>query len=361
MFSSAFGGDGGRRLEEVPRFLTTPTNLETSFKQGMLSRSLQTPTDDDYVCAAPDIDDETLLAILQGASVECGEVTEEEFNEVFASLKKLFAAKSCWEKVLCDMNYIATLSYKIFFEYGAKCAGVDLDIPECVYDKVIELLVMLSATKPAPENPTEEELFYLVSTYLVTPAVEQCDAKDVNKDEATSDVVAILKSLQSPVCVTDTVTTKSSAMTNVATTTITTTPTTNTQSVLPPTTTTIHGEAFANIPTSPAATTTATRNLLPLISIAGGLVAIGAIIGGVYRSNKHKKKTSNCNNGGGDEKSIQSINSKSTDESEVSVSLADEENDNSQISSTTISSLASMAAMSTLVTNSGRVDRRASI
>jgi hypothetical protein len=263
------------------------------------------------------MDDETLLAILQGASVECGEVTEEEFNEVFASLKKLFAAKSCWEKVLCDTNYIATLSYKIYFDYGAKCAGVDLDIPECVYDKVIELLVMLSATSPAPENPTEEELFYLVSTYLVTPAVEQCDAKDVDKDEATSDVLAILKSLQSPVCVTDTVTTKSSAMTaassNVDTTTITTTPTTNTQAVLPPTTTTIRGETFANIPTSPAATTTATRSLLPLISIAGGLVAIGAIIGGVYRSNKHKKKT--C---GGDEKSIQSINSKSTDESEVS-------------------------------------------
>jgi hypothetical protein len=111
------------------------------------------------------------------------------------------------------MNYIATLSYKIYFDYGAKCAGVDLDIPECVYDKVIELLVLLSATSPPPENPTEEELFYLVSTYLVTPAVEHCDAKDVNKDEASSDVLAILKSLQSPVCVTDTVTTKSSAMT----------------------------------------------------------------------------------------------------------------------------------------------------
>jgi hypothetical protein len=94
-----------------------------------------------------------------------------------------------------------------------------------------------------------------------------------------------------------------------------------------------------------------------LISIAGGLVAIGAIICGVYLSK-------NQNNGGGiihlDEKSIQSINSKSTDESEMSESLADEENNDSRISST-ISSLASMAAMSTLVSNSSRVDRRASI
>jgi hypothetical protein len=66
-----------------------------------------------------------------------------------------------------------------------------------------------------------------------------------------------------------------------STTIITTTPsfTSNTQTILPPTTTTIH-ETYASIPTSPAPSTT-TRSLLPLISIAGGLVAIGAIIGGV--------------------------------------------------------------------------------
>jgi hypothetical protein len=119
---------------------------------------------------------------------------------------------------------------------------------------------------------------------------------------------------------------------------ITTTPlsTHNTQTILPPATTI--NKTFASIPTSPATTTT--RSLLPLISIAGGLVAIGTIICGVYRSKK-QKKTSNYNNGGGNEKSIQSINSKSTEESEMSASLADEENNDSQISSTT-SSLASM-------------------
>lgn len=213
-----FGGfTGSRRLEDlqpsskVPRFLQTPTNLQTS--SNMFPRFLQAPTDDDvdYVCVAPDMNDETLLAILQGASVECGEVTEEEFNEVFANMKKLYAAKSCWDIVFCDKEYIATLSSKIFFDYGAKCAGVDLDIPECVHNKVIELLVMLSETD-APENPTEKEMFYLVSKYLVTPAVEQCDAQEVNKDEATSDILAILTSLHSPVCVTDTTVTKSSAV-----------------------------------------------------------------------------------------------------------------------------------------------------
>jgi uncharacterized membrane protein YebE (DUF533 family) len=67
--------------------------------------------------------------------------------------------------------------------------------------------------------------------------------------------------------------------------------------------------------------------LLPLISIAGGLVAIGAIIGGFYHNKKKKTAITH------DEKSIQSINSKSTDESDMLVSLADEENNDSQLSS----------------------------
>jgi uncharacterized membrane protein YebE (DUF533 family) len=63
--------------------------------------------------------------------------------------------------------------------------------------------------------------------------------------------------------------------------------------------------------------------LLPLISIAGGLVAIGAIIGGFYHNKKKKTAITH------DEKSIQSINSKS----DMLVSLADEENNDSQLSS----------------------------
>jgi hypothetical protein len=323
-----------------------------------------------------DEEEDVLLLLLQGASVDCGEVTEEEFNEVFTTLKKLFSSKSCWEKVLCDMTYITTLSYKIYFEYAEKCAGVDLDVPECVYDKVLDLLVMFSETSP-PENSSSPN-FYLVSTYLITPAVDHCDAKEVNKDKATSDILAILQSMSSPTCVsavrsnevgstTSTTTTTTNEVIDEATgeivvihhedlpsTNTITTPssTSNTQAVLPPATTTIDGEKFASIPTSTTTTKAASRSLLPLISIAGGLVAIGAIIGGVYR-NKTQKKTLN------DEISIKSITSKSTDE--MSSSSADEENNNSRISSSSMTSLASIAAMSTLVTNSGRVDRRASI
>ena len=363
------GGGLGRR------YLT-----QTSSKNGMLPQFLQSPND--VSCVVPEFGDEeedVLLLLLQGASVDCGEVTEEEFNEVFISLKKMFSSKSCWERVLCDMTYITTLSYKIYFEYAEKCAGVDLDVPECVYDKVLDLLVMFSETSP-PENSSSPN-FYLVSTYLITPAVDHCDAKEVNKDKATSDILAILQSMSSPTCV-SAVRSNEVGSTGTATTTTTTTTTTevideatgeivvihhedlpsttttplstsNTQAILPPATTTIHGETFVSISTSTTATTSAaSRSLLSLISIAGGLVAIGAIIGGVYRS-KTQKKTLN------DELSIQSITSKSTEE--MSSSSADEENNNSRISSSSMTSLASMNAMSTLVTNSGRVDRRASI
>ena len=355
------GGGLGRR------YLT-----QTSSKNGMLPRFLQSPND--VSCVVPEFGDEeedVLLLLLQGASVDCGEVTEEEFNEVFISLKKMFSSKSCWERVLCDMTYITTLSYKIYFEYAEKCAGVDLDVPECVYDKVLDLLVMFSETSP-PENSSSPN-FYLVSTYLITPAVDHCDAKEVNKDKATSDILAILQSMSSPTCVsavrsnevgsTGTTTTTTTEVIDEATgeivvihhedlpsTTTTPSSTSNTQAVLPPATTTIHGETISTSTT--ATTSAASRSLLSLISIAGGLVAIGAIIGGVYRSKTQKKTLS-------DEISIQSITSKSTDE--MSSSSADEENNNSRISSSSMTSLASMNAMSTLVTNSGRVDRRASI
>ena len=309
------GGGLGRR------YLT-----QTSSKNGMLPRFLQSPND--VSCVVPEFGDEeedVLLLLLQGASVDCGEVTEEEFNEVFISLKKMFSSKSCWERVLCDMTYITTLSYKIYFEYAEKCAGVDLDVPECVYDKVLDLLVMFSETSP-PENSSSPN-FYLVSTYLITPAVDHCDAKEVNKDKATSDILAILQSMSSPTCVsamksnevgstTSTTTTTTNEVIDEATgeivvihhedhpsitNTITTTPssTSNTQAILPPTTTTIDGEKFASIPTSTTTTKAASRSLLPLISIAGGLVVIGAIIGGVYR-NKKQKKTSNSNNNNGE-------------------------------------------------------------
>ena len=74
---------------------------------------------------------------------------------------------------------------------------MELELPECVFNKVIDLLVIFGA-EPAPASPTDEELFYLVYTYLVTPAIDQCGAIEVDADESTSDILAILQSLSSP-------------------------------------------------------------------------------------------------------------------------------------------------------------------
>ena len=82
------------------------------------------------------------------------------------------------------------------------------------------------------------------------------------------------------------------------------------------------------------------RNLLPLISIAGGLVAISAMVAGYYRMKNTKSGIIHP-----DEKSIQSV---ATNES------------SDDLESSKTSSLASMVAMSTLA-NTSRPDRRVSI
>lgn len=164
-----------------------------SASNGLIPRFLQTPNEEE-VCELPDLADEDLLTILTGASDKCDDVSEEEFDSAFISLKHFFASKSCWEN-LCDEDYVIALSYKIYFKLGAQCAGVELDLPNCVFDKVIELLTTFTN-----EDPIEKELFFLVYTYLVTPAIDQCGATEVDADETTSDILAILHSFSSPTC-----------------------------------------------------------------------------------------------------------------------------------------------------------------
>jgi hypothetical protein len=89
-------------------------------------------------------------------------------------------------------------------------------------------------------------------------------------------------------------------------------------------------------------------NMLPLISIAGGLVAVTAMVASYY----HKK---NIKSGiiHPDDKSVQLFNSKSTNELLMSGSESSDD-----LESSKISSLASMAVMSTLVGNTSRADQR---
>ena len=133
-------------------------------------------------------------------------LADEEFDEALGTLSQLLASEECWA-ALCDDDYAAALSFKVYFDYGATCAGVDLNVHECVYDKMIDLLVVFSGAEDPSYTPTEDELAYIVSTLLVTPARDHCIAKGINMGstdwaEVSSDVVAILSSLASTECAT---------------------------------------------------------------------------------------------------------------------------------------------------------------
>ena len=175
---------------------------------GMI-RFLQASDETQDDCGAvPQIPEQTLRAYLTEAKDQCeklgSDITDEEFDKVFGTFVQLFASEQCWSP-FCDGDYIAAISFKVYFKYGATCAGVELNVPECVYDEMIDLLVVYASAQDPSYVPTENELMYIVSTLLVTPAKDQCIAKGVDMgstdwNKVSSDVVAILSSLASPEC-----------------------------------------------------------------------------------------------------------------------------------------------------------------
>ena len=180
--------------------------LRTS--NGMI-RFLQTPDETQDDCGAvPQIPEQALRAVLTEAKDQCeklgSDITDEEVDKVFETFMQLFASEQCWTPV-CDDDYVAAITFKVYFDYGATCAGVELNVPECVYDEMIDLLVVYASAQDPSYFPTENELLYIVSTLLVTPAKDQCIAKGVDMEstdwnKVSSDVVAILSSLASPEC-----------------------------------------------------------------------------------------------------------------------------------------------------------------
>jgi len=70
--------------------------------------------------------------------------SDDEFNAVLDSFMSVFSATKCWES-LCNPNASVELLIRIMFEDAAQCAGVKLDVHECVYDHIIEMLAMTDA------------------------------------------------------------------------------------------------------------------------------------------------------------------------------------------------------------------------
>jgi hypothetical protein len=290
----------------------------------------------------------------------------------------------------------------------AECAGVDMDVyggDNCAFEHVLAVMTDMMTNDPTvvvepvrrlvegpssssscDRQPSETEI-NLVASFLLEGADDKCTATEV--EQTTSALIAIFKA---PLCMgmtpcdeaTVTTTSSSTATSNVADSTTTTAATSSATAIsattieegeeegskLPTTTTNATSVSTAYTPVVdelPMDETNVTheshqkavgngsdkRNMLPLISIAGGLIAISAMVGGYYRKKNIKSGIIHP-----DEKSVQSIDSKSTNESRMSGSISSDD-----LESSKTSSLASMAAMSTLVANtsSSRVDRRVSI
>jgi hypothetical protein len=155
--------------------------------------------------------------------------SDDEFNTVLDTFMGVFAATKCWES-LCNspdaINELLIQSMyedaanelliRTMFEDAANCAGVELDMHECVYDHIIEIFtttnvpivhrlrrvlqqqpVMVDETNPC-YVPSEEELNIVVSTML-NGAKDKCIASGFDLESSTiaSDLATIFSS---PTC-----------------------------------------------------------------------------------------------------------------------------------------------------------------
>ena len=207
VFATEEGGVNGRRLR---RALGDNRFLQESVETG----------DDD--CGRPDVPEQDMRAIMTVAKGQCEGleivVSDGEFDTVLATFLQLFASKGCWVSLCSGSDDSTELLFQILLDDAAQCAGVQLDVNECVMDHIVGLLVnggdstggsvpqgiprMLQLVESDPcAQPTEEELDFFVS-YLLTDAEAKCTGMGVDLNSTdwftlSSDLVTIFSS---PTC-----------------------------------------------------------------------------------------------------------------------------------------------------------------
>ncbi len=154
------------------------------------------------------------IMMLAVANDQCPGISADEYNTVLDTFMGVFAATECW-KSLCDPGASFDLLIRILFEDAAQCAGVELDVHECVYDNIIETFAMTNAlpvrrlrrvlehdsgeSNPCT-GPSETEMNIFVST-LLNDAKDKCIASGVDLEPSStywesvsSDLVTIFSS-----------------------------------------------------------------------------------------------------------------------------------------------------------------------
>ena len=156
-------------------------------------------------CVPPPITKETMRSIMNVAIAkdQCQvSISDDEFSAVLDTFMGVFTATECWES-LCNPDASIKLLIRLLFEDAARCAGVELDVHECVYDHIIEMLAMTNAPtgrnlrrvlKQQPSmteesipctTPSETEMKLFVST-LLTDSKDKCIASGFDSLESYS-------------------------------------------------------------------------------------------------------------------------------------------------------------------------------
>ena len=155
---------------------------------------------------------EEFFALLHINKDLCDDVSDEEFNTANDAFMSIISNDGCWES-LCAEDF-SKLFFTILFDDATSCAGVELDVPQCVKDRIIDLVLMVEDPTadmlvrrslqqdedPDPcDTPTEGDLGFFVQ-YMLIDADAACESvvdferEPVDWDRARDALVAIFSS-----------------------------------------------------------------------------------------------------------------------------------------------------------------------
>ena len=157
---------------------------------------------------------EEFFALLRINKDQCDGVSDEEFNTAYDAFMSIISSDGCWES-LCAEDF-SKLFFTILFDDATSCAGVDLDVPQCVKDHIIDLVLMVedptadmlvrrslqqNEDSDPCDTPTEGDLRFFVQ-FMLIDAEAACEREvdferePVDWDQARDDLVTIFSSSQ---------------------------------------------------------------------------------------------------------------------------------------------------------------------
>lgn len=92
---------------------------------------------EDNDCDTPDVNEQDLRYVMGSVRLECGSVTEQEFESAVAGFMTLFSNVECNEQMCSESLPFDPLFVEIMFDEASACAGVESDMPVCLRDHIL--------------------------------------------------------------------------------------------------------------------------------------------------------------------------------------------------------------------------------